>query len=92
MDADRWATLQTLLGEALDLAPADRPAFLARQHDPTLAAELAALLDAADAVPAFLDGPPAWDAHAVDAPAEAPDLAGTVVGPYRLMRDRKSVV
>ncbi|MEM1055343.1 MAG: protein kinase [Bacteroidota bacterium] len=88
MDADRWATLQTLLAEALDLDPDERAVFLEQQRDPEMAAELAALLDAADAVPAFLDGPPAWDAHAVlDAADGPPDLAGTVVGPYRLVRE-----
>ena len=87
MDADRWATLQTLLGEALDLAPPEREAFAAQQDDPEVAAELAALLAAADAVPAFLDGPPAWDARAALDAEDTSDLAGVVVGPYRLVRE-----
>ena len=89
MDADRWAALQPLLDQALDLPPAERAAFLAHQPDPEVAADLAALLDAADEVPAILDGPPAWDAHALldDATAEADDLAGVHVGPYRLVRE-----
>ena len=79
---DRWATLQTLLLEALDLEPDARRAFLAEQ-DPDFADELAEFLAAADAVPEFLDTPAPW---ALGGDADH-DLAGVQVGPYRLVRE-----
>lgn len=83
-DAARWARLQTLLAEALDLGAEARATFVARsaEGDADLAAELADLLDAADAVPAFLDETPAWSLGE-DAADEG--SLGRQIGPYRLV-------
>ncbi|WP_412061357.1 protein kinase domain-containing protein [Rubrivirga sp. IMCC45206] len=81
--ADRWATLQALLDDALERDAAGRAAVLAALPDPELRADLAGLLAAADAVPAFLDAPAPWGGPAPD----DADLAGVRIGPYRLVRE-----
>src|SRR5688572_14704307 len=60
VDADRWRLLSPHLDEALDLAPGERPAWLAslRRRDPRLAGELQSLLNEHGALArdGFLDG------------------------------------
>ena len=96
----RQRRLDVMLDAALELAPPERPAFLEREcsGDADLRAEAEAMLADADAA-TFLDLP----AHAFAAPlleAQRGELgfdgdsarpdgapAGTVVGPYRVLRE-----
>ena len=78
------AALEALLDQALDLAPAERAAWLAevRARTPDLAREVEALLAAEDELDArgFLAGP------AAELPRAVPSLAGRRVGGYTLER------
>ncbi|MEM1178582.1 MAG: serine/threonine-protein kinase [Acidobacteriota bacterium] len=83
-----WRRIESIFGEALELAPEARQAFLDRacSGDPALRAEVDSLLGAdADASPTFLDQP-------VDDPvdllgdAPEPPGAGDRVGAYRLVK------
>ena len=84
INADRWRVLSPYLDEALDIAPDDRGGWLATiaARDPVLAADLGTLLGRYHLVhrSGFLE-------HAVldSAAAQAPSLAGQIVGAYRLM-------
>ena len=90
--AERWAEVERLLDAALDLAPAERGAYVARAaaHDPALRAEVEALLARCDDAAPFLDTPvAAWAAPLlVPAHGEAPEPAvPTRIGPYRVERE-----
>ncbi len=84
INADRWRVLSPYLDEALDIAPDDRGGWLAMiaARDPVLAADLGTLLARYHLVhrSGFLE-------HAVldSAAAQAPSLAGQIVGAYRLI-------
>jgi serine/threonine-protein kinase len=99
--AERWASVERLLDLALDLAPAERPAFVAREtaHDPVLRAELETLLARCDDAGGFLDEPAAeFAAPLLAASLAGPDAAEgeggrrrrpapAQVGPYRVLRE-----
>ncbi|MDX1547276.1 MAG: serine/threonine-protein kinase [Rhodothermales bacterium] len=97
MTPEQWHRIEQVLDVVLDLAPAERGAFLdtACRADPTLRREVEALLAAEDAAPAFLDedaaafAAPAFEAdgEASDGPAAAPAAPGQRLGPYRLVRE-----
>ncbi len=72
---ERWRRLKELFGAALDRTGAERDAFVASAcaGDPTLAAELAALLASHEGAPGFLETPAC-------APARR-------LGPYELVRE-----
>ncbi len=72
-DAERLSRMERLFHDAAARAPEDRAAFLAAAagDDPSLAAEVAELLAAADTSSPVLDD-------------GAPDLVGAQVGPYRV--------
>ena len=84
INADRWRVLSPYLDEALDIAPDDRGGWLATiaARDPILAADLGTLLARYQLVhrSGFLE-------HAVldSEVAQAPSLAGQIVGAYRLI-------
>lgn len=80
--AGRWARIEALFAEAVELPPAERSAYLERvEPDPTLRAEVEALLAAHEAPAAgLLDGPPPWLRGRAD-----PDLPDRI-GPYRIER------
>ena len=79
ISAERWRSITPYLDRALDLGPAERAAWVASLSDPTLAADLQALLDDHDALDSndFLAG----------AIAGQPDIsiAGHRIGAYTLM-------
>jgi TolB-like protein/predicted Zn-dependent protease len=86
----RWAEVERLLDQALDLAPEDRPAFLERtsSSDPVLGAEVARLLRATEAAESFIGVPaPAYAAPLVAWAAERPAVApGMRFGVYEVVR------
>ena len=81
-DKDRWAAISSHLDHALELDGGERAAWLAslRARDPTLAADLATLLEEHDVLAdsGFLEGAPS-----VALPR--PSLAGQAIGPYTLV-------
>jgi eukaryotic-like serine/threonine-protein kinase len=94
----RWHTLSPLLDQALDLSDEERVDWLAslRARDPSLAGEVQSLLEIYQAVndEAFLedglpvlpdDLPPALSPDLSPGPSQSEQLAGFVVGAYRLI-------
>ncbi len=83
-DPDRWQAVRRLLGDARQLAPAARAAWLGRAvDDPELRAEVAALLAADDDTGGFLVTPAAD--RAADLFADTDDAyLGRRVGPWRI--------
>jgi len=87
----RWPEVARILDLVLELPPAERPAFLEQAcgEDGELRAEVEAVLAGIDA-PAFFEAPAlALGAALVDAEAAEAGhaLEGTIVGPYRLVRE-----
>src|SRR5690606_3645366 len=80
--AGRWARIEALFAEAVELPPAERSAVLERvEPDPTLRAEAGARRAAHEApATGLLDGPPPWLRGRAD-----PDLPDRI-GPYRIER------
>jgi tetratricopeptide (TPR) repeat protein len=80
MTPQTWAAITGLFEQAVERPPAERDRFLAqlRLQDPGVASELASLLEAHDRPGEFLPD--------LTAPGEPPDLAGRVVGAYRLLQ------
>ena len=83
---ERWSRLDDLFTAALDLPPAERDAFVAREagSDPELQAELRGMLAQASAGAGQIDrliGDVARQA------APAPEWAGRRVGAYRIVRE-----
>ena len=93
IDKALWARLDPLLDEALELAPAERAAWLARlpTHHADLRDLLGDLLARADrsADRELIDTAPrlALDDDTASAPAGARHAAGERVGPYRLVSE-----
>ncbi|WP_457320151.1 protein kinase, partial [Stenotrophomonas sp. P5_B8] len=81
MEAVRWRQLSTLLDQLLELPPAQRELRLAqlRAADPTLAGDVERLLAHERDSHEFM-AQPLWTAAPEDS------RAGTLVGPYRLLR------
>ena len=87
---ERWAEIERLLDQALDLAPEHRPVFLERtcSSDPVLGAEVRRLLRATEAAESFIGVPaPAYAAPLVTWAAERPAVApGMRFGVYEVVR------
>ena len=89
---ERWAAIEPLLDQALDLPPDRRAEFLrAACDDPALRDEIERLLHAAEKPGDLLSGPAAayaepmvaWvDRRRAEAPAKAGFVAGERIGPY----------
>ena len=78
-----WDDVRSLFQSAADLAPHERGAFLDREcHDAAVRREVESLLDAHDNSGTFLEKS-IWDLIDTNDPQR---LAGTAVGPYRLVR------
>ena len=91
-EADANGDIDRLLGDALDLEPADRDRMLQRisASDGPLRDRLSKLLALAAQDGGFLSRSPVREApHASDLPAADPEpaAAGTMVGPYRIVRE-----
>ena len=91
-EADADGDIDRLLGEALDLEPADREQFLHRMgaSDGPLRDRLSKLIGLAAQDGGFLSRSPVRDAAgASEQPEEdlEPAAAGTLVGPYRIVRE-----
>jgi hypothetical protein len=88
---ERWKQLEGLLDQALDLAPAERAAFLdqACEGEPALRAELDRLLRAGEATGGFLEEPaPAYAAPVLRRLARAESLEpGARLGNYQIVRE-----
>ena len=92
---DRWPAIEPLLKEALDLPRERRAAFLEKAcyGDPGLLAAIEGLLRADSEAGAFLGAPVDLTALALPSDkegvtaADAAHLAGTAIGPYRLVRE-----
>jgi serine/threonine protein kinase/Tfp pilus assembly protein PilF len=84
---DRWRLIAPILEEALDLPPERRSAYLDRAcgGDTGLRAEIEALLNADTEAGAFLDAP--VDLSALGPLPDTPAVAGTTIGPYRVVRE-----
>ncbi len=84
----RWQKLQTLFEQALERPAADRRAFLevACGDDPALLDEVLALLDADDSANGTLAGAAAGSLGEEFDPDFDSQLAGSELGPYRLLR------
>ena len=83
MEVGRWWQVRELLGEALELPPAERVPFLTRRctRDPSLVEEVLNLIQAAEHDTNPLD-------HPLDLSAFLPpDPRGQRVGPYRVLRE-----
>lgn len=83
VEVGRWRQIREVLGEALDLPPAERHTFLEKscEGDPSLLQEVLALLTAAEDESNPLDQPPDLSAFL------PPDPQGQRVGPYRILRE-----
>jgi non-specific serine/threonine protein kinase/serine/threonine-protein kinase len=83
MDAEHWNRVQAIFGEALELPPAERPAFLSARcaDQPELCAEVESLLLSHDDAGEFLSRPVA-EGLSEDV---APDLTGHTIGAFRLI-------
>jgi len=91
MSGDRFARMEAIFQEALELAPGDREAFLAKacQHDEALKQDVLSLLASHDDADDFLDRPAARQAPDLPSMPQKPDpgrLAETTIGNYRLLR------
>jgi len=88
IEPQRWNEVDRVFAEALDLAPAERPAFLdaACAGDPDLRSEVERLLAADRESSDFLESPP--DEILELALGDRPDdrQEGESLGPYRLLR------
>jgi non-specific serine/threonine protein kinase/serine/threonine-protein kinase len=85
MHTDLWARVVDLFGQACDLPPADRAAWLASAcgDDDALRRSVWSLLEAYETDPGFLEQP--VDATTLDDPALDP-LVGRTLGHYRIVR------
>jgi serine/threonine protein kinase/WD40 repeat protein len=89
MPPDRWERIEQLLDAALDIAPAERRAFLEREcsDDADMRTEVLEILEAGEAPAALLDHPAAQVAAVVSAVTGDPRVPMPVrIGPYRVER------
>ena len=86
MNQSHWERVERTLQQALDLRPAERPAFLDRAcaGDATLRREIDALLQNEQRARSFLETPALAGFVDVPADARAQDLIGQHVGHYRV--------
>src|SRR5215218_10817784 len=79
---ERWKAAAAVLGAALELTPAERPALVAAAcgTDAALRTDVEALLAAAERAESSLEVPPAWRAEAVLADGSLATHAGAEVG------------
>ena len=87
MQAARWQKVADLFEELTTTPPGQREIVLRRIRggDPALHAEVLSLLQAHDQTSGLLDVPPEFSVDS-DEPGAAAEVAGTLVGPYRLLR------
>jgi eukaryotic-like serine/threonine-protein kinase len=87
MTPDRWQQIDTLLDLALEQEPSRRASFLAEacNSDEALRREVEALLAAHGQAGSFLASPALEVAAKGIVEAEAPSLAGQVIGPYQIL-------
>ncbi|HZG43741.1 MAG TPA: serine/threonine-protein kinase, partial [Longimicrobium sp.] len=88
---ERWRRINDTLDEALDLAPDQRDGFLARAcgDDAALRTEVEQLLRSCESTGGLLDAPAPGLAAAL-ADGEPGVSEGTLVGPYRIVRELAS--
>jgi non-specific serine/threonine protein kinase/serine/threonine-protein kinase len=88
MTPEAWARVKTILGEALDLAPAQRPAYLetACAGDGVLRTEVESLLTAGSEEWGFFDTPPEVRLPEPDA-LLPPSRVGERIGAYELVSE-----
>jgi serine/threonine protein kinase len=87
MTPERWQQVEEVLQAALDCAPQERAAFLARAcaGDPELQTEASSLVNAYDAAAEFIEEPAiAQDAHVVLGDYSL-DNPGREIGPYKII-------
>ena len=88
IDPQRWNEVDRIFAEALDLPPAERPAFLgaACAGDPDLWSEVERLIAADRDSSGFLESPPGeiLELALEDRPDDRKE--GETLGPYRLLR------
>lgn len=87
MTPERWQQVEEVLQGALDCAPQERAAFLARAcaGDPELQTEASSLVHAYDAATEFIEEPAiAQDAHVVLGDYSL-DNPGREIGPYKII-------
>jgi serine/threonine protein kinase len=87
MTPERWQQVEEVLQAALDCAPQERAAFLARAcaGDPELQTEASSLVNAYDAATEFIEEPAiAQDAHVVLGDYSL-DNPGREIGPYKII-------
>jgi serine/threonine-protein kinase len=86
-----WRRVLEVVDQALELEPADRAAFVAqcRADDPAFGAEVAALLEGADAAPVLDTPAAALAAPLFDEPAALPNPTDpqSRFGPYGILRE-----
>jgi eukaryotic-like serine/threonine-protein kinase len=92
--SERWAEVDRIFAEALEVAVADRDDFLVRacSGDPVLMDTLSRLLEASGRAEEALSGPVEGlllTAFGVDAEAAAGPFEPEQIGPYRLVRELK---
>lgn len=86
MDQHQWARTKTILADALELDPKERPKFVRDQsaNDKALCDAVMALLSTTDGPTAFLDPPMEGVGHHLIAASSGESEIGQEVGPYRL--------
>jgi len=87
MDQERWQQIDTLLQAALDLEPAERPAFLEQScgGDEILRTEVLSLLSSGERALSLIDTP-AFEAAAALLSEHIPELIeGQLLGHYRIL-------
>jgi serine/threonine-protein kinase len=89
---ERWRRINDTLDEALDLAPELRAGFLARScgDDAALRTEVEQLLRSCESTGGLLDAPAPGLAAALAGGGEPGLPEGTLVGPYRIVRELAS--
>ena len=85
MTPERWHDVKALLDEAMEVAPAERGAFLATMagSDPDLVREVEALLALEDQLGSFIERP----IVRLGGLGDAAERVGERLGPYRLVRE-----
>jgi non-specific serine/threonine protein kinase/serine/threonine-protein kinase len=89
MTPERWARIKQLFDAALERATERRTQFVAEASagDEALRAEVESMLAAHAAASGFIKSPIAAEAAELFAQQQPDTLAGTLVGPYKLLRE-----